>query len=141
MFKLYSKQCEHAVQVLIAGKRCIEGTSRETFQAPEIARDAGLSIDSTRKTLYLLTQAGIIRSLRGPGGGYTFDSAINSLTLLDIVHAIDGENAYDSCILGLHECSDQNPCPVHKRWMHAKAQLMTQLRKTTVASMCANNSP
>ena len=138
MFKLYSKRCEQAIRVLIAGKLCMDDSSLQAFQAPEVSEKAEISIDLARKALYELSQAGVLRSLRGPDGGYVFETPIDELTLLDIVHAIDGDDAYDSCVLGLPECSDKNPCPIHKRWIRAKAQLLAELEKTTFKSMCTN---
>ena len=54
--------------------------------------------------------------------------------MLDVVKAIDGEGVFLKCILGLTECGDERPCPLHEFWGQQRDGLMASLEKTTVAS-------
>ena len=79
-----------------------------------------------------MTKQNIITSYRGPKGGVAFARPIDSITLFEIVKSIDGEKLFDNCILGLINCSDDNPCPLHNQAAQAKNQLKITLQNTTV---------
>ena len=49
--------------------------------------------------------------------------------------AIDGDETYMSCVLGLKECSDVNPCPAHKKYKHIKKDLIDMLQSTSIREM------
>jgi Rrf2 family protein len=59
-------------------------------RAREIAGAAGLSDAFLAKVLAQLVKAGLARSVKGPGGGYSLARAPKEITLLDIIEAADG---------------------------------------------------
>ncbi len=64
---------------------------RRAAPLPAVAEDLGLSLPHLEAIARLLRQAGLIRSLRGPGGGYVLHRPLEEITLADIVEAIDPE--------------------------------------------------
>ncbi len=83
----------------------------------------------TAKVLQLLTKQGLLNSVRGPNGGF---ARINNttITLADIVKAIDGEKIMKNCVLGFQECSSECPCPVHHKFVRLKDHLKDVLSTT-----------
>ncbi|ULT24109.1 Rrf2 family transcriptional regulator [Sphingobacterium sp. E70] len=84
------------------------------------------------KILQNLSRAGIIRSMKGPGGGFYLDASDMSTPLSDVVKAIDGENLFVGCGMGLEFCSEQYPCPLHHEFKSIRNSLSEMLQNTTV---------
>lgn len=97
-----------------------------------LAEALGLPRNYLSKTLYALTKAGILTSMRGPRGGFDLAVPTDQLTLHRIVEPFDTIEARRTCLLGRKECSDANPCPAHHRWKNVADQIATFFRTTTV---------
>ncbi len=52
-----------------------------------------------------------------------------------IVSATDGAEFRDSCVLGLPECDNQNPCPLHEQWKGVRASVTSMLDETSLADL------
>jgi Rrf2 family protein len=66
----------------------------------EAAREEGLPERFLMKVLKPLVGAGVLRSVRGPSGGYTLARAPKDVTLLDLVEAVDGTLRGDAGAVG-----------------------------------------
>jgi hypothetical protein len=76
-----------------------------------LARPAQLSLQDPAP----LAQAGVLRSGRGPRGGFRLARAAREITLGDIA-APFGEVSERKCLLGRATCGWKNPCSAHPRW-------------------------
>lgn len=97
-----------------------------------LAEALGLPRNYLSKTLYALTKAGVLASMRGPRGGFDLAVPADQLTLHRIVEPFDTIEARRTCLLGRKECSDAHPCPAHHRWKTVADQIATFFRTTTV---------
>ena len=88
----------HALSVMAAGN------SREPMSAANLAETLGASESHLSKVLQGLARKGMIRSTRGARGGFIFDDD-SSLTLLDVITAVDGPFPDSGCLLGRPICS------------------------------------
>lgn len=132
MLKLYSKGCEYAIRALMH----IEDTEKtERFQAKDICAKAGIPEAFTRKVFQALVQGGFLAALRGPGGGYALTKKPEEITILDIIHAVDGEPSNEGCVMGLDQCSRETPCPLHDLWAATKEQLVKRLESRTLRDL------
>jgi Rrf2 family iron-sulfur cluster assembly transcriptional regulator len=77
----------------------------------------------TAKILQPLVKAQLIGSVKGPTGGFFVDENHAKVTLKDIIRAIDGENLFSGCSLGLPKCSEKNPCPLHFEVVKVRREL------------------
>ncbi len=59
------------------------------------------------------------------------------LTLLEVIKALDdiSESPFSNCIMGLHDCDDKNPCPLHFIWAEAKETMLEKLKSSTVSDV------
>lgn len=80
-----------------------------------------------------LVEGKILRSIKGPGGGYVFARPPQSITYYDIKLCIDGPDDFDKCVVGLDLCTDQVVCPAHESWKKLKAQARAVMCSTTLA--------
>mgnify|MGYP001329884661 CR=1 FL=1 len=132
MFKLYSRGCEYALRALMHIQR-ENGTER--FQAKEVCDRAGVPEAFTRKVFQSLVQAGVFDAARGPGGGYVLTKRSEEITLLEFIKAVDGEDSFDHCIMGLPECGGEHPCPLHPAWAATKDIMLRRLAETTLKDL------
>ena len=82
-----------------------------------------------------LAQEGILISYRGPNGGVALARSADRITLREIVTAIDGEELFFECLLGLPGCGEQRPCPLHQWWAAVRTELSQVFAGTTVAEL------
>jgi len=132
MFRLYSKGCEYAFRALI---HVVEGGEPQRFVAAEVCEKADIPEPFTRKVFQALVQGGFLVAVRGPGGGYCLKKRADEITLLELIKAVDGEDTFDHCILGLPSCGGNQPCPLHEDWAAVKGRLLTQLESKTLADL------
>lgn len=131
---MFSKACEYAIkssiyiaQNSLAGKRVNVKEVSKAVDAPEAF---------TAKILQQLCREGIMDSIRGKQGGFIFtENKLNETKIFDIVKIIDGESILYSCGLGLKECSDTNPCPVHDTYKVIKENLMIMVKKYSLKDL------
>jgi DNA-binding IscR family transcriptional regulator len=84
----------------------------------------------------ILTKNGIIHSAKGVGGGFEVSAeALKSIKLIQIVNAIDGDKIYSGCGIGLKECSEEHPCPVHFEFKKIRGLLLEMLSTTTLEQL------
>lgn len=78
---------------------------RRPVATAEAADAFSVSANHLSKVLQRLTRAGLVKSIRGPKGGFVLAKDPKDITLKNIYEAIDGEvGAGDSCILGTRHC-------------------------------------
>lgn len=115
---------------------------REYFGVREISENIDVSRTYLGKILQQLAKAGYLTSTTGPGGGFALAHKPNKVTIFEIMQAIDAHaNIEARCILGLAECSDENPCPVHNTWKKCRREMMSTFRKTTLADALKTSWP
>ena len=85
------------------------------------------------KILQDLGKKKLLNSVKGPNGGFYMDSKNLKNSISDIVKAIDGDSIYKDCVIGLKECSEKNPCPVHFIYKDIKKNLIDMLEQNTIA--------
>jgi Rrf2 family protein len=129
---LYSKPCEYAIRALAYMAR--EPHSR-AVTGREIARAEKLPAPILGKILQDLARRGLLRSRRGPGGGFVLARPARKITLRDIVEATDGLEQFRDCAVGLERCSDESPCPLHDSWKSVRRRFERYLERTTLEAM------
>ncbi len=131
---LFSKACEYGIRatIYIAHQSKIEARASLKDIAKEIASPEAY----TAKILQLLVKGNIINSTKGAWGGFSIDAKkCKKIKLQDIAFAIDGEKSYSTCVLGLKQCSEVHPCPVHEQFKGIKKELIWMLKSTDLHSM------
>jgi len=129
---LYSKACEYAIRALthLAGRDPQEFTLlREIAQAEEIP------YPFLSKIFHDLVGAGLLRSAKGPHGGYALVGPATAVSLYEIKNAIEGTADLERCAVGLDRCTDDMPCPQHAIWKTLRQGIKRYLQRTTLADM------
>lgn len=105
----------------------------------EIAAVLGCPRNYLSKTLHALVRAGVLRSERGPKGGFQLSAPPEKVMLAQVIAPFEpvGERR---CLLGRPKCSDKHPCMLHERWSRVAAPVDAFFTKTSVASLLDGNS-
>ena len=123
---MFSKSCEYGIRatIFIATHCCKEGK----VGLKEIAKEIDSPIAFTAKILQVLVKNNIVKSSKGVGGGFMIlKDELKSIKLVNIVNAIDGDSVFLRCGLGLSNCSEEHPCPVHEKFKFVKKDLIYML--------------
>lgn len=132
MFSLYSKGCEYTLRALICG---LDLAKDGGFRVEDACRKARVPESFTRKGFQRLVHGGVLITLRGPGGGYYLNGEAAAISVLQIVKVVDGGETYERCVMGLSQCGDEAPCPLHPVWKRMKQKLTGELGRTTLHQM------
>ena len=132
MSVIFSRQCEYALQAVLYMASKPKG---EMTSIRELTRKLDLPYHFLGKILQDLSRKGLLVSLRGPAGGFGLAIPAESITLLRIVEAIDGNAFMNSCVLGFPECSGENPCAAHSKWGPLREGIRTMLVGRTIAQL------
>ena len=87
------------------------------------------------KLLQALSKRDIISSTRGPRGGFYLSEEDKAQPLANIVYAVEGKKQFSSCLLGLEECDEKMPCPLHNRIATSRSIILDVLENTSVAQL------
>ena len=132
MSVFFSRQCEYALQAVLYLALKPQG---ERSSIKELTARLDIPYHFLAKILQDLTRKGLLASMKGPTGGFTLGRSPEHITLFDIVAAIDGTAFVDHCILGFSDCSNESPCPVHKKWAVLRDRMRVMLLSRNIARM------
>jgi Rrf2 family protein len=128
---MFSKTCEYAIRAMIyIAQKSKDG---QKIGIKEIAKGIGSPEHFMAKILQELSRKKLLQSTKGPNGGFYLDSRHLKHSLADIVKAIDGEQLFEGCGLGLENCSEKKPCPLHNEFKVIRERIKSMLQTATVA--------
>lgn len=104
----------------------------------QIARATDSPEAFTAKILQALSRQGLLISTKGPSGGFSLSKPAEALNLAQIVEAIDGDQIFMGCGLGLERCDASRPCPVHFKFASVRDALSEMLHKTTLKELAGD---
>jgi Rrf2 family protein len=127
---IFSKTCEYGIRAVFFIAKV--GSAGGKVGIKEIAA----AIDSPEfflaKILQDLSRKKIISSTKGPHGGFYIEAESLKRPLSDVVEAIDGNDLFIGCALGLKQCSAVNPCPLHEEFKAIRGRIYTMLSTTSI---------
>ncbi|RFM31835.1 RrF2 family transcriptional regulator [Chitinophaga silvisoli] len=110
--------------------------SGENAGIKEIAECINASEHTVGKLLQVLVRQGVIRSMKGPAGGFNISDTQMKQPIMDIVAAIDGKQVFKGCGLGLSRCSATHPCPIHSEYGKARGIIAELFNNKRIEDLC-----
>jgi Rrf2 family protein len=101
----------------------------------DVAKDLDVPFPFLAKIMQQLAKQGLVNSQKGRGGGVQLARAAQDITLLEVVEAIDGLELTRRCLLGLPDCSDDDPCQLYGQWGRIRGEIVTMLEDQTLAGL------
>ena len=131
---MFSKACEYGIRasIFIAEQSLLD----KKVSLKDIAKAIDSPEAYTSKILQQLSRNFIINSDKGPTRGFSMSQQqLEEVKLSTVVTAIDGDAIYKGCGLGLKNCNEKMPCPVHNQFKVVREELREMLETTLVKSL------
>ncbi|MBI4533875.1 MAG: Rrf2 family transcriptional regulator [Candidatus Melainabacteria bacterium] len=132
---MISQTAEYALRAAV----CLAQYAELPLTTQQIASVTGVPAGYLSKVLQSLVKANLVMSQRGLKGGFVLGRRASSLTILEIVNAVDPIKRIVTCPLGI-ETHGVNLCPLHKRIDEAIAMVETSFAESTLAQLLASPS-
>jgi Rrf2 family protein len=120
---IYSRSAEYAIRSFVYLARIPDG---QFAMARQIAEEERIPVHFLAKILQELTRKGLLRSNKGPSGGFSLRVPAAQVRLLDLIEALDGK--------ALAETLDHVPWTLDS-WSDLHSRIMDYLGRNTIADV------
>ncbi len=143
---MFSTKAEYGVRVMAhLARRELDGQAGGSpIPLGTIAEAEGLPLAYLEHLVARLRRAGLVESRRGAHGGYSLARAARTITMAEVVEALEGEIAPIECITansdGALVCvrdgqPGHDPCPTKLLWTRVQGSIVRTLTDTTLADL------
>ena len=111
--------------------------SNERRDAQSIADSTCVSLRFTLKIMRKLVAADIVQSFKGAHGGYTLSRPASSITLRQVIEAVEGPYRFSRCVDNGYacNCSSVTACPFHSVFDDITQMVIQKLDEATFDSL------
>lgn len=104
----------------------------------DIAKSQDISLSYLEQLFAKLRRRGVVKSIRGPGGGYTLSRAADRIRISDVVLAVDEPVKMTNCSPDSPDGCGTNraQCSTHDLWEALGNQIYGFLNSVTIADVC-----
>jgi Rrf2 family protein len=111
------------------------GYNKGPVNIKTISERQDVSVHYLEQILNTLRRAGLIKSIKGPGGGYILTKAPEDISIGEILEELEGPLAITSCLDPKEGCTRVDQCVAHLLWKGLRLQIEEFLRKVTLADL------
>ncbi len=126
---LITRSSEYAIEIILY---LVNKESRKFTPLRQIAKDTDLSYHFLGKISQILVKSDLLTTYRGPNGGVALNRPASTITLFDIVNAIEGDIFLNQCIIRPGNCSDVAPCQIHQVWAGIRTDIQNIFHNVTM---------
>jgi len=126
-----SKLTDYAIMVMGA----LSETPGTIMSAQVLADATHLELPTVSKVLKLLGRAGLVHSFRGKHGGYSAERPADSISVAEIIAAIDGPIAMTECSIETGLCSQEQVCNLRGNWQRISSAVARAIEGVSLAEM------
>src|SRR5215510_7286437 len=132
-----SKKADYA---LIAMKHLAhKDTGATSTCAREIAEQYGIPLELMAKVLQRLVRTGLLVSTQGTRGGYTLSRPSTTISVADVIQAIDGPVTVTACSTQKNDCEQYSKCSIRDPLWQIRERIVAALDTVTLAEMVNEN--
>jgi len=107
--------------------------------AREIAEQYDIPIELMAKVLQRLVRAGLLISTQGTRGGYTLGRPAASISVGDVIQAIDGPFTVTACSTEKNDCEQYSKCSIRDPLWQIRERIAVTLGTVSIAEMAAES--
>lgn len=125
-----SRRADYAVRIMLElGERAGEEVR---VSASELSEKTEVPKAFLHKIIADLVKSGLVRTYKGPTGGFTLARSTTDINMLHIIEAVDGPICLNACLLGPSECPRDQGCPAHTFWGRLQAIVIQEMKTATL---------
>lgn len=103
--------------------------------AATLAQESGVPLATAHKLVHALVRGGLLKSVRGAGGGVRLARPAAAISIADIIEAVEGPIAVTSCSVGERcQCGIAPACSVRAHWPHVNRAVKDALGQVMLSS-------
>ena len=133
-----SKKADYA---LIAMKHLAQKHRVTSTCAREIAEQYDIPIELMAKVLQRLVRTRLLVSTQGTRGGYALSRSSASISVADVIEAVDGPFTVTACSTDKHDCEQYGKCSVRGPLWQIRERIVQTLGTVTLADMASDQEP
>ncbi len=99
-----------------------------------ISQRQNISLSYLEQLFVKLRKSHIVKSFKGPGGGYVLDKNLNETHISEIIRAVDEDMDARTC-RGDKNCKDNHKCLTHDLWAGLTKEMYSYLDKITLQDL------
>ena len=107
--------------------------------AREIAEQYDIPIELMAKVLQRLVRTGLLTSQQGTRGGYTLSRPASSISVADVIQAIDGPFTVTACSTEKNDCEQYSKCSIRDQLWQIRERIAVTLGTVSIAEMAAES--
>lgn len=108
----------------------------EPSSISQISSRQGITVDYLEQILNKLRRAKLVKSVRGPSGGYLLAKKPRHIKIGDIVRAVEGPIALVGCVADNKFCGKSGCCSTRVLWGRLSRKVEKMLDATTLKNLC-----
>lgn len=101
----------------------------------EIAENQLIPVNFLFKILRKMVKKGLVKSYRGPRGGYALAKDPAEITFLEVIEAIDGPLLLNRCLGDMSRCMLERSCKMLNAWQRIQVHMKNELNAVTIADL------
>jgi len=106
------------------------------MHAADISKKEGIPLAFLEQILLILKKAGLVKSVRGPGGGYLLGKKASKISVGDIIQVADGPIALADCVPFGAVCPRSKGCSTKSLWQRLSQKISKVLDGTKLTDLC-----
>jgi Rrf2 family protein len=128
-----SRKIDYALRAVI--HLANEETSDRACAVGEIAERERIPRQFLEKIVQELIHKGLVRSRRGPHGGYVLARPADAVTFRDVIEAVEGPITLNACVGDHPDCFMLGTCGMERVWREGQRRVLELFEKTTIADV------
>jgi Rrf2 family protein len=133
-----SKKTDYA---LMAMKHLALQGDRGSSSAREIAEQYDIPVELMAKVLQQLARKGLLASHQGTRGGYQLARPSTTISVADVIQAVDGPLTVTACSTDDHGCDQYTKCNVRDPLWRIKDRILQALAACSIFEMASDAIP
>jgi Rrf2 family protein len=129
-----TKRGDYAVRAMLALAR---GSGNGLLSARRIATAMSIPVRFLPQVLTDLQRGGLVEAAPGRAGGYRLARDASTISLLEVIEAVEGDSRRQSCVLRGGPCGLDGTCDVHEVFFTGQEALRSHFARSMLSELAA----
>lgn len=130
-----SRMTDYGTMILVHLASHGASHARSVCSANHVAGETRLGLPTVQKLLKLLARGDLVRSVRGPEGGYVLSRPAEQISAAQILDALEGPLSLTECSTSDSHCELEDGCPVGGAWQKINRAIRSALDDVSLSDL------